>query len=158
MFQIFVDSAANLPAVTAKKYNIHVISFVNLISGKEVTCYNPDLSPEEEREKGKEYYDAMRKGCEIKTGLISTATFEEKFQKAFDADQDVLYLSLSKNISGNFNSARLAAEELLSQNTTGLQNTTDRFSQRISCSRDFLPSMQVSCVTKACPSMKSPIL
>ena len=53
MFQIFVDSAANLPAVTAKKYNIHVISFVNLISGKEVTCYNPDLSPEEEREKGK---------------------------------------------------------------------------------------------------------
>ena len=61
MFQIFVDSAANLPAVTAKKYNIHVISFVNLISGKEVTCYNPDLSPEEEREKGKEYYENSRK-------------------------------------------------------------------------------------------------
>ena len=40
MFQIFVDSAANLPAVIAKKYNIHVISFVNLILGKEVTCYN----------------------------------------------------------------------------------------------------------------------
>ena len=119
MFPIFVDSAANLPAVTAKKYNIHVISFANLISGKKVTCYNPDLSPEEERKKGKEYYDAMRKGCEIKTGLISTATFEEKFQEALDADQDVLYLSLSKNISGNFNSARLAAEELLSQNPTG---------------------------------------
>ena len=96
MFQIFVDSAANLPAVIAKKYNINVISFVNLISGKEVTCYNPNLTPEEEREKGKEYYDAMRKGCEIKTGLISTATFEEKFQEALDADQDVLYFSLSK--------------------------------------------------------------
>ena len=119
MFQIFVDSAANLPAVIAKKYNINVISFVNLISGKEVTCYNPDLTPEEEREKGKEYYDAMRKGCEIKTGLISTATFEEKFQEALDADQDVLYFSLSKNISGNFNSARLAAEELSNHNTNG---------------------------------------
>ena len=57
----------------------------------------------------------MRKGCEIKTGLISTATFEEQFQKAFEEDQDVLYFSLSKNISGNFNSARLAAERL--QNT-----------------------------------------
>lgn len=67
-FQIFVDSAANLPAVIAKKYNIHVISFVNLISGKEVTCYNPDLSPEEERQKGTEYYNAMRDGCEIKNG------------------------------------------------------------------------------------------
>ena len=28
MFQVFVDSAANLPAVTAKKYDIHVVSFV----------------------------------------------------------------------------------------------------------------------------------
>ena len=119
MFQIFVDSAANLPAVIVKKYNINVISFVNLISGKEVTCYSPDLTPEEEREKGKEYYDAMRKGREIKTGLISTATFEEKFQEALDADQDVLYFSLSKNISGNFNSARLAAEELSDHNANG---------------------------------------
>ena len=112
MFQIFVDSAANLPAVIAKKYNIHVISFINLVSEKEITCYNPDLSPEEERQKGTEYYNAMREGCEIKTGLISTATFEEEFQKTLLADQDVLYFSLSKNISGNYNSARLAAEEL----------------------------------------------
>ena len=58
MFQIFVDSAANLPAVIAKQYNINVISFVNLVSGKEITCYNPDLSLEEEREKGSEYYNA----------------------------------------------------------------------------------------------------
>lgn len=112
MFQIFVDSAANLPAVIAKQYNIHVISFINLVSGKEITCYNPDLSPEEERQKGTEYYNAMREGCEIKTGLISTAIFEEEFQKTLLAGQDVLYFSLSKNISGNYNSARLAAEEL----------------------------------------------
>ena len=112
MFQIFVDSAANLPAVIAEQYNIHVISFINLVSGKEITCYNPDLSPEEERQKGTEYYNAMREGCEIKTGLISTAIFEEEFQKTLLAGQDVLYFSLSKNISGNYNSARLAAEEL----------------------------------------------
>lgn len=112
MFQIFVDSAANLPAVIAKRYHIHVISFINLVSDKEITCYNPELSPEEERQKGTEYYNAMREGCEIKTGLISTATFEEEFQKALQADQDILYVSLSKNISGNYNSARLAAEEL----------------------------------------------
>ena len=34
MLQVFVDSAANLPAVTAKKYDIHVVSFVNLVNGK----------------------------------------------------------------------------------------------------------------------------
>ena len=119
MFQIFVDSAANLPAVIAKQYNINVISFVNLVSGKEITCYNPDLSLEEEREKGSEYYNAMRKGCEIKTGLISIATFKENFQKALQEGQDILYLSLSKNISGTYNSARLAAEDLLDNNANG---------------------------------------
>ena len=113
MFQVFVDSAANLPAVTAKKYDIHVVSFVNLVNGKELVCYDPDLSPEEERAKGKEYYDAMRAGAEIKTGLISTANFEDAFRTALDAGQDAIYFSLSKNISGNYNSARLAAEELL---------------------------------------------
>ena len=115
MFQIFVDSAANLPAVTAKQYDINVISFVNLVDGKEITCFDPDLSPEEERQKGTEYYQAMSRGCEIKTGLISTAAFEEAFRSALEADQDVLYFSLSKNISGTYNSARLASEELLDE-------------------------------------------
>ena len=115
MFQIFVDSAANLPAVTAKQYDIHVISFVNLVDGKEITCFDPNLSPEEERQKGTEYYQAMSRGCEIKTGLISTAAFEEAFRSALEADQDVLYFSLSKNISGTYNSARLASEELLDE-------------------------------------------
>ena len=82
MFQVFVDSAANLPAVTAKKYDIHVVSFVNLVNGKELVCFDPDLSPEEELAKGKEYYNAMRTGCEIKTGLISTANFADAFRTA----------------------------------------------------------------------------
>lgn len=42
IFQVFVDSAANLPAVTAKKYDIHVVSFVNLVNGKELVCFDPD--------------------------------------------------------------------------------------------------------------------
>jgi DegV family protein with EDD domain len=119
MFQIFVDSAANLPAVIAKRYQIQVISFVNLVNGQELVCYQPDLSPEEERRKGTEYYNAMREGCEVKTSLISTATFEHAFQDVLDADQDVLYISLSKNISGNYNSARLAAEELADKTING---------------------------------------
>lgn len=113
MFQIFVDSAANIPATIARQYNIHVLSFVNYVNGKELVCYTPGLTPEEERKKGAEYYNAMRAGCEIKTGLISTAAFEEAFLKTMEDDQDVLYFSLSKNISGNYNSARLAAEDLM---------------------------------------------
>ena len=111
MFEIIVDSAANIPADLVKKFKIKVLSFVNLVNGKEVTCFDPDLSEEEERQKGKEYYDAIRSGAEVKTGLISSGIFEDTFREILEQDKDILYFSLSKNISGNYNSARIAAEE-----------------------------------------------
>lgn len=113
MFQIVVDSAANIPAQLVKQYNIKVISFVNFVNGRSVTCFDPALSMEEERTKGKEYYDAMRAGAEVKTGLISSGNFEDYFRTIMEQNEDVLYFSLSKNISGTYNSARIAAEELM---------------------------------------------
>lgn len=113
MFEIIVDSAANIPADLVKKFKIKVLSFVNLVNGKEVTCFDPDLSEEEERQKGKEYYDAIRSGAEVKTGLISSGIFEDTFREILEQDKDILYFSLSKNISGNYNLARIAAEELM---------------------------------------------
>lgn len=113
MFEIFVDSAANIPAELVKAFKINVLSFVNLVNGKEMTCFDPDLTPEEERQKGKDYYDMVRAGADIKTGLISSGVFEDAFREALEADKDVLYFSLSKNISGNYNSARIAAEDLM---------------------------------------------
>ena len=113
MFEIIVDSAANIPADLVKKFKIKVLSFVNLVNGKEVTCFDPDLSEEEERQKGNEYYDAIRSGAEVKTGLISSGIFEDTFREILEQDKDILYFSLSKNISGNYNSARVAAEELM---------------------------------------------
>ena len=113
MFEIIVYSSANIPADLVKKFKIKVLSFVNLVNGKEVTCFNPDLSEEEERQKGKEYYDAIRSGAEVKTGLISSGIFEDTFREILEQDKDILYFSLSKNISGNYNSARIAAEELM---------------------------------------------
>mgnify|MGYP002750748979 FL=1 len=113
MFQIVVDSAANIPAELVKKYDIRVISFVNYVNGQPLTCFDPDLTMEQERVKGKEYYDALRAGAEIKTGLISSGNFEECFRSIMENNEDVLYFSLSKNISGTYNSARIAAQELM---------------------------------------------
>ena len=59
MFEIFVDSAANIPAELVKAFKIKVLSFVNLVNGKEMTCFDPDLTPEEERQKGKDYYEKL---------------------------------------------------------------------------------------------------
>lgn len=113
MFQIVVDSAANIPAEDVKKYNIKVLSFVNLVNGQPLVCFDPDLTKEEERAKGKVYYDNVRAGAEVKTGLISSGDFEECFRGIIESGEDVLYFSLSKNISGNYNSARVAAEAVM---------------------------------------------
>jgi len=119
MFEIVVDSAANIPAEVVKKYNIKVISFVNFINDTPKVCFDPNLTPEEERAEGKKYYDAVRDGMDVKTGLISCGDFEEEFRKIMNDGKDVLYISLSKNISGTYNSARLAAMEVSSQITNG---------------------------------------
>lgn len=119
MFEIVVDSAANIPAELVKKFKIKVLSFVNVVNGKEITCFDPDLTPEQERQKGKEYYDAVRAGAEVKTGLISSGIFEDTFREIVEADRDVLYFSLSKNISGNYNSARIAAEDVMESCNNG---------------------------------------
>ena len=50
MFQIIVDSAANIPAELVKKYKIKVLSFIYFVFVIEVTCFDPDLSPEEDRQ------------------------------------------------------------------------------------------------------------
>ncbi len=113
MFEIVVDSAANIPAEIVKKHNIRVISFINYVKDEPLVCFDPDLSLEQELEKGKEYYDAMRNGTEVKTGLVSTGDFETLFREIAEAGSDIIYFSLSKNISGTYNSARLAAEAVL---------------------------------------------
>lgn len=115
MFQVFVDSAANIPAEIVKKYGIHVISFVNHINGEDIVNFDINLNQEEEREKGKQYYEAVRRGAKVKTSLINTADFIAYFTPVLEVGEDIMYFSLSKNISGTYNAACLAAEELKEQ-------------------------------------------
>lgn len=115
MFEIIVDSAANIPAEVCKKYNIRVISFINTVNGEPLVCFDPDLTLEQEREKGHEYYNSIRNGIDIKTGLISIGDFEDYFREILEAGKDIIYFSLSSNISGTNNSARIAMEDLMSE-------------------------------------------
>ncbi len=112
-FSIIVDSAANIPAEKVKEYDIEVISFVNYVNGEELVCFDPNLSPEEERNNGKKYYDAVRNGAEVKTSLVNSDTFEKEFAKHLEKGLDIIYICLSKNISGTFQAASIAREELL---------------------------------------------
>ena len=112
IYDVYADSAANIPASVVEEYGIHIISFENLVNGKKITCFEPGLTEEEERAKGKEYYDAVRNGASVKTSLISIENFHDAFEPSLKEGHDVIYFSLSHGISGTYNSARLAIDTL----------------------------------------------
>ncbi len=112
MISVYVDSGANIPAVYVEKHGIKVIPFINLVDGREVPGFEPGLTEEEERQKGKEYYDSIRNGAKVSTSLINTGTFEDAFEKELASGNDVIYISISSGISGTYNAARSACEEL----------------------------------------------
>ncbi len=115
MFQIIVDSAANIPAELVERYKIEVISFINMIDGKPMPGFEPGLTPEEERAKGKAYYDAIRQGMVVHTSLVNSGQFRDYFLPVLEGGEDILYISLSKNISGTYQAAKIAAEDLLEE-------------------------------------------
>ena len=131
MFQVFVDSAANLPAVTAKKYNIHVVSFVNLVNGKELVCFDPDLSPEEELTKGKEYYNAMR-GTRNQDRTDRAANFCGCVPHQLLRQIRMSSIFPSKTSADFISSARLAAEDLLEEYGGKRKNPTSSIPECLS--------------------------
>ena len=112
MFEIFVDSGANIPAEHVAKYGIHVICFMNIIDGRTIPGFEAGLSPQEERNKGRDYYNAIRAGAIVKTSLINSEEFRMNFEPVLKEGKDLIYFCLSSNISGTCNAARLAMEEL----------------------------------------------
>ena len=60
----------------------------------------------------KEFYDAMRGGCETKTSQINASEYEAFFEKFLMEGKDVLHICVSSGISGTFNSANIAKDML----------------------------------------------
>ena len=60
----------------------------------------------------KEFYDRMREGSMTSTSQISIQEYTDFFEGFLKEGKDILHLTLSSGISGTFNSANIAAEEL----------------------------------------------
>lgn len=59
-----------------------------------------------------EFYQKMVDGAMTATAQVNQTEYAEYFEKFLKAGKDVLHLALSSGLSGSYNSARLAAEEL----------------------------------------------
>lgn len=107
-FIVFTDGSANLP----KK----LLGGIRLLP---CTYYMDDSSyvydGDIDNFDGKNFYNDLRKGKEAKTSLLNTHLFMSVFEPILNQGKDIIYVSMSSGISGTYNAAKLAAEELMEQ-------------------------------------------
>lgn len=102
-FSVLTDSACDIAKETLKEWHVDCIEMSYEFQNIQV-----------EKELGiREFYDCMRQGGIAKTSAINPDAFNKQFKTYLEQGQDVLYLSFSSGLSTTYNSARLAAEELL---------------------------------------------
>lgn len=100
-------STADLSEEHFKNRQISYICFHYFLDGKP---YADDLG---NSISFSEFYQAMRDGAETKTSQINATEFIEYFTPFLEEGKDILHVSLSSGISGVYNAANIAKEELL---------------------------------------------
>ena len=103
------ESTADLSAERFAERNIPFVCFTFHMDGAD---YRDDF--------GKSmpigvFYDRMANGSVSTTSQVSIGEYESFWRPMLDAGKDVLHLTLSTGISGTYNSACLAAQELMEQ-------------------------------------------
>lgn len=100
-------STADLPLEYFQKRNIPFVCFHFTMDGKE---YPDDLGQTMSFD---EFYRRIAAGALPTTSQVNVAQFVEFFEPYLAAGKDVLHISLSSGLSGTYNSAVMAREQLL---------------------------------------------
>ncbi len=108
-FDIFSDSAANLPDEYVEKYNVGIIAYSYLIGD---TLHYTAQKGVPFRTLARQFYDALRAGEEAKTSLIGKETFKDAIEPSLKAGRDVFLITIASGISGTYAEAVKAQKEL----------------------------------------------
>ncbi len=108
-FVLSCCSTADLSAEKLNSLNVSYIYSTFCLNGK---TYPDDLG---KTISYKDFYKAMEDGAETSTSQINQDEFKDYFREILESGKDILHLSLSTGLSGTYNSARLAVEDLQSQ-------------------------------------------
>lgn len=104
MVRVMTDNAANLPQELRAQYGITELCLTYTIDGEPVDVTAPF--------DGYAYYEAMRKGAEVKTSMITPLAAREAMEPVLAAGDDVLYVGLSSGVSGTCWGVSVVAQEL----------------------------------------------
>lgn len=107
MVRIMTDNAANLPPELREQYNIRELRLTYTVDGRLIDGNAPF--------DGHDFYEAMRRGAEVKTSMISPAAARDAIEPALAAGDDVLFLGISGGVSGTCWGVGLIAQELTAE-------------------------------------------
>ena len=102
-------STSDMPASFYSERHIPFVSFHYTIDGK---LYHDDMG---KTMSFKEFYDTMRTGVQPTTSQVNVDEYMEFFEPFLKNGQDVLHVCLSSGISGAYNAACVAREQLAAQ-------------------------------------------
>ena len=108
---IVTDSTTDLPDSYAEENGIKVIPLGFTIDGKSYANYldNRELS-------SIEFYNMVKEGKTVKTFQINSGQCYKVFKEIIDDGYGILGIFFSSGLSGSFNSARLAHDEIKEEN------------------------------------------
>lgn len=122
-FQIVTDTSANLPSAWLRQEQIAVLPFSYSVDGKrEENCLDT------EKFKGKKFYQAIRDGARVTTSQITPQAYLDCFRPMLEHGEEILFVGMSSGISGSFQSAQIAAQELGEQFPDGKLELIDTLS------------------------------
>lgn len=109
--KIFADAASNLfkYVLENKNADIKVMNMVLTIGDKEYNCYDDEIDI---RDFSKTYYTKMKEGEKVRTSLVSPGQYMEAFREEVKKGNRVLAFTMAKGISGTYQSACLARDEI----------------------------------------------
>ena len=103
-YTLFCDTTCDLPEERLAKMDCKLLPLTFEIDGKPYTT--ADISMQE-------FYRRMREDAVTKTSQISVGVCEDAFEEEIKNGRDVLYLAFSSGLSGTYNSANIAKNNLI---------------------------------------------
>ncbi|MCT4595921.1 MAG: DegV family protein [Anaeromicrobium sp.] len=102
--KLIIDSTCDLPEEIIKKYDLDMLPLRVYIDGKEyLDKVNITLE---------ELYELMRAGHHPKTSQVNPSNMKEVFEKHAKEGNECIYLTISSELSGTYQTALLVAKDL----------------------------------------------
>ncbi len=106
-YKIFTDASCNLSVEMLNDLGVVYRSLTMVIDGNEINNYLAD-----ENFSFKGFYDRLRNKEHIKTSLLNVEEFTQVFDEILSNGEDILALLISSGISGTYQAAKIAADDL----------------------------------------------